>query len=366
MANNRKNKNRSFRPDNTGSASKVGMAPGSLVHLGERKTQQTTLTLTEYDDDELMESHLATLTDTPTEAARLSVTWLNVHGLHDAELMAAIGRRFGLHPLVLEDIMNTHQRPKVDDYEDYLFLVAHFFEIDEQTGEMSSDQVSLVLGRGFVLSFQERPSGRFDPVRDRLRHNRGQIRKLGADYLAYSLLDAIVDRYFAVLENIGERTDELEDQMLERHQPQALQAIHRLKRETLQLRRSVWPLREVISALTHAEDRFFQAATRPYLRDVYDHTVHVIESLEANRDVIAGMLDLYLSSVSNRVNQEVRALTVAAVIFMPATLIAGIFGMNFKSMPLLENPLGFYEATGVMALVAGTLSVLFWRLRWLK
>jgi magnesium transporter len=266
--------------------------------------------------------------------------------------------------LVLEDILNTNQRPKIDDYGDYLFLVARFFEIDGD--EINSDQVSLVLGRNFVLTFQERPSGRFDPVRERLRQDRGQTRKLGADYLAYSLLDVIVDRYFTILESIGERTEELEDTMLARPQPGTLHAVHQLKRETLTLRRSIWPLREVINNLTRADDRFFRPETRPYLRDVYDHTVHAIESLEATRDVISGMLDIYLSAVSNRVNQEVRALTVVAIIFMPATLISGIFGMNFRFMPLLDLPFGFLVAIGMMATVAATLSIVFWRRRWLE
>jgi magnesium transporter len=245
-------------------------------------------------------------------------------------------------------------------------MVARFFEIDGENNQIGSDQVSLILGPNFVLTFQERPSGRFDPVRERLRQDRGQIRKLGADYLAYSLLDAIVDRYFTILENIGERTEDLEDMMLEHPRPGALQLVHQLKRETLNLRRSIWPLREVINSLTRADDRFFRPETRPYLRDIYDHTIHAIESLEANRDVIAGMLDIYLSAVSNRVNQEVRALTVVAIIFMPATLISGIFGMNFKAMPPLDWPNGFLIALGLMATVATTLSFIFWRRRWLE
>jgi len=351
------------RPSQT---SKIGLAPGSLIHVGERKTEQPTITLLEYGASELIEHRFTSIEEAHHYQAHLPVRWLNVHGLHDPEVMAEIGRRFRLHPLVLEDIMNTNQRPKVDDYDDYLFIVARFFEIDEQSGHISSDQVSLVLGHNFVLSFQERPSGRFDPVRERLRHDRAQIRKLTADYLAYSLLDTIVDRYFTIIENIGEQTEELEDEMLAHPTPKSLKSLHRLKRETLMLKRSVWPLREVINNLTRADERFFQAATRPYLRDVYDHTVHAIESLEANRDVIAGMLDLYLSAISNRVNVEVRALTVVAVIFMPATLISGIFGMNFKTMPLLDHSHGFVFATGLMATVAITMGIVFWRRRWIK
>ena len=366
MTSSRSNRTRSKSGRRPSQAAKVGLAPGTLIHLGERKTDQPTITLIEYGDTDLLEYCFTSVAEAEAHAPRLPVLWLNVHGLHEPEVMAEIGRRFKLHPLVMEDILNTNQRPKIDDYGDYLFMVARFFEIDSESNQVSSDQVSLILGPNFVLTFQERPSGRFDPVRERLRQDRGQIRKLGADYLAYSLLDAIVDRYFNILENIGERTEELEDIMLERPKPGALQAVHQLKRETLNLRRSIWPLREVINSLTRADDRFFRPETRPYLRDVYDHTVHAIESLEANRDVISGMLDIYLSAVSNRVNQEVRALTVIAIIFMPATLISGIFGMNFKVMPLLDLPTGFFVAIGMMATVATSLSIIFWRRRWLE
>jgi len=293
------------------------------------------------------------------------VLWLNVHGLHQADVLSEIGQRFKLHPLVLEDILNTDQRPKVDDYGDYLYIVTRFFEYDPQTLTVSSEQVSLVLGPDFVLTFQERPTGNFDPIRERLRQGRGLIRKQLADYLAYALLDVVVDRYFTVLEQIGDRTEQLEDELMQKATPMVLQTLHQLKRETLNLRRAVWPLREVISQLARNDNHFFQPVTLPYLRDVYDHTVHVIESLEAIRDLIAGMLDIYLSSVSNRLNQEVRALTVVAIIFMPATLISGIFGMNFHAMPLLENPVGFYLALGFMVMIAVSLSLVFWRRRWL-
>jgi magnesium transporter len=244
-------------------ATKVGLAPGALIHLGERKTDQFAISLIEYGDAEIAEHQFTSLAESQAYQPRLPVLWLNVHGLHEPEVMAEIGRRFKLHPLVLEDILNTNQRPKIDDYGDYLFMVARFFEIDGDNNQIGSDQVSLILGPNFVLTFQERPSGRFDPIRERLRQNRGQIRKLGADYLAYSLLDAIVDRYFTILESIGERTEELEDAMLVRPKPGSLQAVHQLKRETLDLRRSIWPLREVINNLTRDDSRFFRAETRP-------------------------------------------------------------------------------------------------------
>jgi magnesium transporter len=343
---------------------KSGLPPGTLVHLGERKIDRAAVSVIEYGPDELVERGLSVVDD-ERERVTLPVRWINVHGLHEPEVMAEIGQRFKLHPLVLEDILNTDQRPKVDDYGDYLYIVARFFDYDAAAMTSSSEQVSLVVGDDFVLSFQERPTGSFSPLRERLRQDRGRIRRLGADYLAYALLDVVVDRYFAVLEQIGEHTDRVEDELMHSATPALLQTLHQLKRETLALRRAVWPLREVLNTLARADTRFFKPETLPYLRDVYDHTVHVIESLEAIRDVLAGMLDIYLSSISNRVNQEVRVLTVIALIFMPATLISGIFGMNFRTMPLLDNPFGFFAAIGLMTVVATTVAAIFWRRRWL-
>lgn len=347
-----------------GRSSKIGMPPGTLIHLGDRKLEHASISLIEYGPDQLHEKRFESLADCQTCEPTLPLQWLNVYGLHEPEVMTEIGRRFKLHPLVLEDILNTGQRPKLDEYDDYVFLVARFFDFDEKTMSVASEQVSIVIGRNFVITFQERPTGNFSPVRDRLRQDRGQIRKLGADYLAYTLLDTIVDRYFAVLEAVSERAERLEEDLMRHPTPEVLETLHHLKRETLTLRRAVWPLREMINGLTR-NSVFFGAEVQPYLRDVYDHTVHVIESLEAIRDLIAGLLDIYLSTVSNRVNREVRVLTVIAMIFLPSTLLAGIFGMNFHVMPLLENPDGFAIAIGMMLGVAATLGFVFWRRKWL-
>lgn len=344
---------------------KAGLPAGALIHLGERKTEKAAITQIVYGPGGLEESSAASgagcIPDMPTERK----LWLNVHGLHDLDVLQEIGRRFNLHPLVLEDILNTDQRPKIDDYGDYLFLVARFFEYDPATLCVTTEQVSLVIGKNFILSFQERPTGSFDPVRAWLRQDKGRIRQSGTDYLAYALLDILVDRYFTVLEQIGERSEQLEEELMARPDATQLQTLHQLKRDSLALRRAIWPLREVINTLIRNEGHFFAAETQLYLRDVYDHTVHLIESLEAIRDLIAGMLDIYLSSISNRVNQEVRALTVIALVFMPATLISGIFGMNFRSLPLLDHPSGFLFAIGLMLLVAITLGTVLWRRRWL-
>ncbi|MGB0128935.1 MAG: magnesium/cobalt transporter CorA [Rhodocyclaceae bacterium] len=344
---------------------KTGLPPGSLVHIGEIKTARPEISLIEFDAEELLESKFQSIAESRQYQPTKSTLWLNVHGLHEPEVLSEIGRRFHLHPLVLEDILHTEQRPKVDDYGDYLYLVAHSFTYDAETMRVSSDQISIVVSANAVLTFQERPSGCFDPVRERLRSGKGLIRKLGADYLAYSLLDVIVDRYFLVLDQISERVENVEDELVERMNPEFLHLIHHLKRETLLLRRGVWPLREVLGSLQRGDARFFLPETRIYLRDVYDHTVHIVESLDSIRDLIAGLLDIYLSTVSNRVNLEVRVLTVITTLFMPASLIAGIFGMNFHTMPWLDLGDGFFLALGLMAVVAMVMAAVFWRRRWL-
>lgn len=344
---------------------KAGLPAGSLVHIGERKTERAAITLMAYDGEAVDETLFTDLAACQACAPGREKLWLNVHGLHEPEVLQEIGRRFALHPLVLEDILNTDQRPKVDDYGSYLYLVARVFDYDPATLAVSSEQVSFVIGDNFVLTFQERPTGTFAPVREWLRADRGRIRQLGTDYLAYALLDLVVDRYFTILEQLGDRAEELEEELLRDPGATQLETLHQLKRETLNLRRAIWPLREVVNSLVRNEQRFFKPDTQLYLRDIYDHTVHLIESLEAIRDLIAGMLDIYLSSISNRVNKEVRALTVIALVFMPTTLISGIFGMNFHSMPLLADANGFLYAILLMLTVAATLGLIFWRRRWL-
>ena len=344
---------------------KTGLPPGSLVHTGDVKTLNITLSVFRYNADRIEERSIHSLSELDTDTGN-DILWLNVHGLHDPALMAAIGQRFGLHPLVLEDILNTDQRPKVDMYDDYLYLVTRFFTYESGQMQVSSEQISIILGERFVLSFQERPTGSFDPIRERLRANKGLLRKSGADVLAYALLDMIVDKYFVMLEQISDDCERLEDQLLHKPSDAVLQSIHKLKRETMDLRRAVWPLREIINTLIRNEFGFFQENTILYLRDVYDHSIHFIESLESLRDLLAGMLDIYHSSISNQVNKEVRTLTVVTMLFMPATLISGIFGMNFDNMPLLQNYWGFWIALAIMLLVAIGMGLHFWRRQWLS
>lgn len=298
--------------------------------------------------------------------ASAKIQWLNVYGLHEPALLDKIGRRFNLHPLVMEDIPNTDQRPKVEDYGNYLFIVAKVFEYDAATRSVTAEQVSIVLGHGFVLTFQEKPTGTFAPLRDRLKNAKGQIRKQGADYLVYSLLDAIVDRYFVSLEALAEKAEALETEVVARPTQKLLRTLHGIRRETLFLRRAVWPLREVVSLLARGESTLFNRDTLPFLRDVYEHTVYVVESLDAIRDLIAGLMDIFVTSLSNRINLQIRLLTVITTIFMPLTLLTGIFGMNFKHMPFLEWEGSFYLLMGFMLTIVLGLLIVFWRIRWLR
>lgn len=345
---------------------KVGLPPGSLVHVGEIKTARPSITLLEYDDAGLEERTFATVEESRDHAPSRHKIWLNVYGLQDAAILKEIGRRFGLHPLVLEDILNTHQRAKIEDYGDYLYCVLRLFDYDTASQATHSDQISLVLGHNFVLTFQERPSGVFEPIRERLRTAHSPLRERGCDYLTYALLDSVIDRYFVVVDQLGEAAEALEDAALEQPTPGVLKAINQVKHETRQVRRSIWPMREVLSNLLRGESPYFEADTRPYLRDIYDHTIHVVDTLDAVRDLLGDLLDIYMSSVSNRLNLEVRILTVLSMLFMPATLIAGIFGMNFHAMPLLERADGFWLSLGMMGVIALVMGLIFWRRKLLR
>ncbi len=278
--------------------------------------------------------------------------------------MEKLGDCFRLHPLVLEDILNTDQRPKIEDYGEDLFIVLKILSYDEQTEEIAAEQVSLVLRPEVVLSFQEKVGDAFAGVKERLRNGKGRLRKMGADSLVYALLDLVVDHYFAVLERLGERIESLEANLLADPSTSTLQKIQNLKREMLFLRKWVWPMREVLSSLERGDFSVIQESTRIYLRDVYDHTIQVMDTIEIFRDMLSGMVDIYLSSLNNRMNAVMKVLTIIATIFMPLTFLAGVYGMNFKYMPELEWRWGYPFALLFMALIAGVMLVIFWRKKW--
>jgi magnesium transporter len=292
-----------------------------------------------------------------------TVTWIKVEGVHRTENLQQLGECFHLHPLVLEDILNTDQRPKVEDFEEYLFIVLKMLTLKEGGG-VAAEQISLVLGSNYLISFQEGLGEIFLPIQERLKVNKGRLRKAGADYLAYALIDLIVDQYFVVLEQLGESIEFLEEEVVTRPTPKTLQDVHHFKGEMIRLRRSVWPLREVISQLERRESPLITEPMQVYFKDVYDHTIVAIESIESYRDILSGILDIYLSSVSNRLNQIMKVLTIIATIFMPLTFLAGVYGMNFKYMPELQWHYGYFTTLAVMALVALSMLALFKKKKW--
>ncbi len=346
-------------------AVKTGLPPGSLVHVGETRTDRTELAVFDYDATSLREVASESVEGCLRAKQAPTVTWVNVDGLSDTTVVERIGRGFGVHPLALEDVLNTETRAKFEPYDDHLFVVVKMLSWDEAGETILAEQVSFVLGAGFVLTFQERGGDVFDPVRERLRSDRGRLRRMGADYLLYRLLDAAVDNYFLILEKLDDRIEALEEEVTESPTTATLQRIHRLKREMIFLRRAVWPLREMTGGLARTESALVGHETRLFLRDSYDHTVQVVETVETFRDLLAGMLDVYLSNVNNRLNAVMKVLTMIATIFIPLTFIAGVYGMNFERMPELHWVYGYPFALGVMATVGVGMYVYFRRKRWL-
>ena len=345
---------------------KAGLPPGSLVHIGEKKGDKARVAILDYDEAHVQEKEAETIEECFVFRDQPTVTWIDVDRIDHVETIEKLGGCYGLHPLVLEDILNTDQRPKMEDYDSYSFIVLKMLYYRDQSGQVDAEQVSLILGKNFVLSFQEGKEGDvFGPLRDRIRSGKGRIRKMGADYLAYAMIDAIVDHYFIILERLGERIESLEEALVAQPTTGMLKEIYSLKREMIYLRKAVWPLREVISSLTRGDSPLILESTRIYLRDVYDHTIQVIDTIETFRDMVSGMLDIYLSSVSNRLNAVMKVLTIIATVFMPLTFLAGVYGMNFKHMPELEWTWSYPALWGVMIAIGVVMLVYFRKKKWL-
>jgi magnesium transporter len=341
-----------------------GLPPGTLVHVGEKKVEKVRIRVIDFDQENLEERELEKIEECLPYRDKPTVTWINIDGLHDVDILERIGKHFGLHPLILEDILHTDQRPKMEDSENYLFIVTKMLSYDEEN-HLNVQQFSLVLGQNYIITFQERVGDVFEPVRERLRKGKGRIRKMPPDYLAYALIDAVVDHYFIVLERIAERVEEIEEELIRNPTPETLKTIHHLKRELIFLRKSVWPLRELIGALERGESSLVHEKTTIFLRDLYDHTIQVIDTVETLRDMVSGMLDVFLSSVSNRMNEVMKVLTIIATIFIPLTFIAGIYGMNFKFMPELEWHWGYPLVWSIMIVVGVVMLFYFKRRKWL-
>ena len=344
---------------------KSGLPPGSPVYVGEKKTEKIKITIIDYDEKELETRETERVEECFPFKEKPTVTWINVDGLHEVSVIEGLGKRFGAHSLVIEDILNTHQRPKVDVFDDHIFLVVKMPLYNDESDEIESEQVSLILGENFVITFQEREGDVFDAVRNRVKQGAGRIRKSGSDYLAYVLADAVVDSYFVILEKIGERIEGLEEELISNPNPHLLQTIHDLKQQMIFIRKSVWPLREVVGALERGDSPLLGDYLRIYLRDLYDHTIQVIDTVETFRDVVSGMLDIYLSSVSNKMNEIMKVLTIFAAIFIPLTFIAGIYGMNFEYMPELKWHGSYFTVLLVMVAIGFGLFLYFWKKKWL-
>ncbi|OGW51498.1 MAG: magnesium and cobalt transport protein CorA [Nitrospirae bacterium RBG_13_43_8] len=344
---------------------KAGLPPGTLIHIGEKKTEEVKITIMDYDETQLQEKEAKTFDECFPYKGRPTVTWINVDGIHQIETLEKLGECFELHPLTLEDVLNTDQRPKMEDFGDYMYIVLKMFSYNDKNNEILIEQVSFILGSNFVLSFQENVGDVFDPIRERIRSGKGRIRKMGADYLLYSLLDAIVDNYFIILEKIGEQIEFIEERLIINPASKTLNIIHKLKRDMLFLRRSVWPLREVISGMERGEFSLIKGTTKIYLRDVYDHNIQIIDTIETLREMLSGMLDIYLTSISNRLNAVMKVLTIIATIFMPLTFLAGIYGMNFKYMPELEWKWGYFLILLVMFAIGISMLFYFKKKKWL-
>ncbi|HEX37650.1 MAG TPA: magnesium/cobalt transporter CorA [Candidatus Cloacimonetes bacterium] len=345
-------------------ASKFGTPPGTLIHIGKQKMENVHISVIDYNEATIDEREVSSVEECKQFVETSTVTWINVDGIHDSVVMEDFRKYFDLHPLLLEDIMNTNQRPKVEDYGSYLYFVLKMIYL-ENGESICYEQVSIILGKNYVITFQERTGDVFDIIRQRLRNAKGRIRKANADYLAYTLVDSIIDHYFIILEKVGDSLEDLEEEVVKNPTTETIQNIHKMKRKMVGLRKSIWPLREIIGFMERSESDLIDPSVDIYLRDLYDHTIQVIDTLESYRDMVSGLLDIYLSSISNKMNEVMKMLTIIATIFIPLTFIAGVYGMNFAFMPELQWKFGYFAVLFVMLIILVGMILYFKRKRWL-
>jgi magnesium transporter len=342
---------------------KTGAPPGTIVYYGEDQTDKVRITLIEYNEKDCVEREFYDIEECIQFASPDKVKWINVDGIHDVSIIEKVGKHFKIHALTLEDVVNTNQRPKFEEYDNYVVAIMKMLYYDT---EIHAEQLSVVLMDGMVISFQEAQGGdAFDLIRNRIRAGKGKIRKMGADYLAYALVDAVVDCYFNILEKIGDKVEVLEEEVIAEPTRETMEQLHYMKREMIFVRKAVWPMRELINNMERSETELITPGTDIYLRDVHDHTIRVIDTVETYRDLLSGMMDIYLSSVSNRMNEVMKVLTIITTIFVPVTFIAGVYGMNFKYMPELEWKYGYPAVWGVMLVIIISLLIYFRKKKWL-
>ncbi|MBN1845173.1 MAG: magnesium/cobalt transporter CorA [Sedimentisphaerales bacterium] len=346
-------------------AKQVGLPPGTLVHVGEKKAEQVRITVIDYDAAAIQRKTVSQTKQCLPFKETATVTWINIDGLHDVKVVEDIGRLFDLHPLILEDILHTNQRPKIENHERHLFVVMRMIRFDDETGRILSEQFSMVLGEHYLITFQECVGDVFEPIRQRLGDPQSRLRKNGPDYLLYRLMDSLVDHYFVVLEKVGDRIEALQEEVARDPAEGTLQNIHRMRREMISFRRAVWPVRDLISSLQRQETPLLSEAYQVFFNDLYDHIVRVVDTTESYREMISGMLDLYMSSISNKMNAVMKVLTIIATIFIPLTFIAGVYGMNFDTMPELHWRWGYATIWGIMGAVFIAMLFYFKRKKWL-
>ncbi|MCF6148662.1 MAG: magnesium/cobalt transporter CorA [Candidatus Kuenenia sp.] len=344
---------------------KAGLPPGSLVHIGEKKLEKVKISAIEYSEMYCHEREVSNIGECFPIKNDQTTTWITICGIHNVENIENVGKFANIHPLLLEDIMNTDHRPKIEDFEDYIFIVLKLLTFNETDKRIEAEQISLILGKNYVISFQEKESDVFNPVRERIKNGKGRVKKMGADYLAYTLLDAIVDGYFVVLEKQGEYIEAIEEELITNPSIETLKKIHTVRSEMLLLRKSVWPLRDVVNMMRKGEFPLVRSIIHVYLRDVYDHTIHIMDTIETFRDMATGMLDIYLSSVSNKMNEVMKVLTLIATIFIPLTFISGIYGMNFKYLPELDWRWGYFAVLTGMGIMGISMVVYFRKKKWI-
>jgi magnesium transporter len=344
---------------------KAGMPPGTLHLEGEPQTGPVRITVIDYNADHYEERTVTAIEECFPYRETGTVTWINIDGLNNTEVIEKIGHHFSIHPLILEDLLNTEQRPKMVDMETYIYFGLKMLTTQKESYDIKVEHVSMIAGPNYLISFQEDVGDVFNPVRERIRREAGRTRKNGPDYLAYALIDIIVDNYFVVMEKIEERVEELEEELVVSATRESLWKINRLKKDMIFLRKAVWPLREVITGLGRAESTLIRESTHIYLRDVYDHTIQVIDTLETLRDMVSGMLDIYLSSLSYKMNEIMKVLTLIATIFIPLTFVAGVYGMNFKYMPELTWQYGYFTVWGVMIVMVLLMLLYFRKRQWI-
>jgi len=344
---------------------KVGLPPGTLIYTGDKVNEKTKIKVTDYNKDQFNFQEFQDIQIDLTKIEKPFIRWIDIYGLAQVKVIEEVGHQFNLHPLVLEDILSPNQRPKLEDFGNYIFAVLKKLSWNEEEEEFKYEQISLILGENYVISFQERDTNLFNPIYERIKVPRGKVRVMGADYLFYVLIDIIIDDYFVVIEKVGEDIDNIEDILIKNPDPETLQNIYRLKRSSIELRKSIWPIRELINKLQREPSKLISDELQIYLRDIYEHIFRISDLLENYRDIIFGMLDMYLSSVSNRMNDIMKVLTIISTIFIPISFLAGFYGMNFLYMPELSNPIAYPFLIGTMAIIAVIMLYFFRRKKWI-